>query len=402
LEINLNEKYNLLGSESRYFVITGGRGSGKSYSLNSFLLLLTYEVGHVILFTRYTLTSANVSIIPEFIDKIETANLSHEFYITKDEIVNLKTGSKILFKGIKTSSGTQTASLKSLAGVTTWVLDEAEELNDEEIFEKIDFSIRTKGVQNRVLLVLNPATKEHFIYKKFFEDKGIEAGSNLIKGDTTYIHTTYQDNIHNLSESFINQIENIKSRRPEKYKHQILGGWLDKAEGVIFTNWTIGKYEHVGKSIFGQDYGFASDASTLVECNIDITNKKIYVNERFYLHGLTTSQIYNLNKQHADDCLIVADSAEPRLISELATLGLNIVPAIKGPDSVTYGISVLQDYDLIVSPESINLIKELNNYCWLEKRSKTPIDAHNHIIDPLRYCVTYQLGNLNKGSYFIY
>jgi len=402
LEINLNEKYNLLGSDSRYFVITGGRGSGKSYSLNSFLLLLTYEVGHVILFTRYTLTSANVSIIPEFIDKIETANLSHEFYITKDEIVNLKTGSKIIFKGIKTSSGTQTASLKSLAGVTTWVLDEAEELNDEEIFEKIDFSIRTKGVQNRVLLVLNPATKEHFIYKKFFEDKGIEAGSNLIKGDTTYIHTTYQDNIHNLSESFINQIENIKSRRPEKYKHQILGGWLDKAEGVIFTNWTIGKYEHVGKSIFGQDYGFASDASTLVECNIDITNKKIYVNERFYLHGLTTSQIYNLNKQHADDCLIVADSAEPRLISELSTLGLNIVPAIKGPDSVTYGISVLQDYDLIVSPESINLIKELNNYCWLEKKSKTPIDAHNHIIDPLRYCVTYQLGNLNKGSYFIY
>jgi PBSX family phage terminase large subunit len=185
LEINLNEKYNLLGSESRYFVITGGRGSGKSYSLNSFLLLLTYEVGHVILFTRYTLTSANVSIIPEFIDKIESADLTNDFYITKDEIVNLRTGSKILFKGIKTSSGTQTANLKSLAGVTTWVLDEAEELTDEETFEKIDFSIRTKGIQNRVLLVLNPATKEHFIYKKFFEDKGIQAGSNLIKGDTS-------------------------------------------------------------------------------------------------------------------------------------------------------------------------------------------------------------------------
>ena len=402
MEINLNEKYNLLGSDSRYFVITGGRGSGKSYSLNSFLLLLTYEVGHVILFTRYTLTSANVSIIPEFIDKIETANLSHEFYITKDEIINKKTGSKIIFKGIKTSSGTQTANLKSLAGVTTWVLDEAEELTDEGIFEKIDFSIRTKGIQNRVLLVLNPATKEHFIYKKFFEDKGIQSGSNLIKGDTTYIHTTYQDNIENLSESFINQIENIKLRRPEKYKHQILGGWLDKAEGVIFTNWTIGKYEQIGSSIFGQDYGFAADATTLVECNIDSTNKRIYINERFYLHGLTTSQIYSLNKQHANDCLIVADSAEPRLISELATLGLNIVPAIKGQDSVTYGISVLQDYDLIVSPESINLIKELNNYCWLEKKSKTPIDAHNHILDPLRYCVTYQLGNANKGNYFIY
>ncbi|CAB4148752.1 XtmB Phage terminase large subunit [uncultured Caudovirales phage] len=402
MEIAINNKYNLLGSDSRYFVITGGRGSGKSYSLNSFLLLLTYEIGHVILFTRYTLTSASVSIIPEFIDKIDTANLNNDFYITKDEIINLKTGSKILFKGIKTSSGTQTASLKSLAGVTTWVLDEAEELTDEETFEKIDFSIRTKGIHNRVLLVLNPATKEHFIYKKFFEDKGVEAGSNLIKGDTTYIHTTYLDNINNLSESFINQIENIKKRRPEKYKHQILGGWLDKAEGVIFTNWVIGEYKQIGQSVFGQDFGFSNDPTTLIECNIDTANKRIYINERFYLQALTTSQIYALNKQHCLDSLIVADSAEPRLINELQTLGLNIVPAIKGQGSVNYGISLLQDYDLIVSPESINLIKELNNYCWLEKKSSTPIDNHNHLLDALRYAVSHQLENPNKGNYFIY
>ena len=400
--ISLNNKYNLLGSESRYFVITGGRGSGKSYSLNSFLLALTYEVGHVILFTRYTLTSANVSIIPEFIDKIESADLSRDFYITKDEIINLKTGSKILFKGIKTSSGTQTANLKSLAGVTTWVLDEAEELTDEETFDKIDFSIRTKGIHNRVILVLNPATKEHFIYKKFFEDKGIESGTNLIKGDTTYIHTTYLDNIKNLSESFIAQIENTKNRRPEKYKHQILGGWLDKAEGVIFNNWTIGKYENVGTTVYGQDFGFSNDPTTLIECNIDASNKRIYINERYSLQALTTSQIYQLNKQHCLDSLIVADSAEPRLINELQTLGLNIVPTIKGQGSVTYGISLLQDYDLIITPESINLIKELNNYCWLEKKSNTPIDKHNHLIDALRYAVSYQLENPHKGNYYIY
>ena len=214
--IKINNKYSLLGSESRYFVVTGGRGSGKSYSLNSFLLLLTYEVGHTILFTRYTLTSAHVSIIPEFLDKIETAGLQQDFYITKDEIINIKTGSKILFRGIKTSSGNQTANLKSLAGVTTWVLDEAEELNDEDTFDKIDFSIRAKDKQNRVILILNPATKEHFIYKRFFEQKGIEAGANLIKNDTTYIHTTYQDNQENLSESFLNQIEQIKINNPNK------------------------------------------------------------------------------------------------------------------------------------------------------------------------------------------
>ena len=124
---NLNPKYTtLFNGDTRYYVITGGRGSSKSFSVNAFLLLLTYEVGHTILFSRYTLTSAHVSIIPEFIEKIEILDRFEDFHITKDEIINTTTGSKILFKGIKTSSGQQTANLKSLAGVTCFVLVEAE------------------------------------------------------------------------------------------------------------------------------------------------------------------------------------------------------------------------------------------------------------------------------------
>jgi len=328
--INLNQKYNLLGADSRYFVITGGRGSGKSYSLNSFLLLLTYEVGHVILFTRYTLTSAHVSIIPEFIDKIETADLSHDFYITKDEIVNLKTGSKILFKGIKTSSGTQTANLKSLAGVTTWVLDEAEELNDEDTFDKIDFSIRAKGIQNRVILVLNPATKEHFIYKRFFESKGIADGSNLIHKDTTYIHTTYLDNYENLSESFILQLEDMKTRRKQKYNHQIMGAWLEKAEGVVFTNWQFGVFNpHNLPTSFGLDFGFSIDPDTLIEVAIDKDHKKIYVKEHLYQNGLRMEELAKICTDKATNKLIIADSAENRLIVDLRHKGLNIEPIKK-------------------------------------------------------------------------
>lgn len=399
--VTLNEKYKAFGSDSRYFIVTGGRGSGKSFSINLLLLLLTYEKGHVILFTRYTLTSAHVSIIPEFIEKIELLDKYQDFYITKDEIINTKTGSKILFKGIKTSSGSQTANLKSLAGVTTWVLDEAEELTDEDTFDKIDFSIRSKDKDNRVVLILNPATKEHFIYQKFFESKGVEAGSNIVKGDTTYIHTTYLDNISNLSESFLNQIKTIKERRPDKYKHTILGGWLDKAEGVIFTNWSIGKFENVNGSVFGQDYGFSNDPSTLVETSIDKSRRIIYVRLHLYQAGLTTSELARLNKQFAQNNLIVADNAEPRLINELKSQGLNIVPTIKGADSVKYGISLLQDYDMVIDENSVDLIKELNNYCWLEKKSETPIDKYNHALDALRYAVSYQLANPNKGKYKI-
>lgn len=399
--ITLNQKYSLLGSDSRYFVITGGRGSGKSYSLNSFLLLLTYEVGHVILFTRYTLTSAHVSIIPEFIDKIETADLSHDFYITKDEIINKRTGSKILFKGIKTSSGTQTANLKSLAGVTTWVLDEAEELTDEDTFDKIDFSIRAKDIQNRVILVLNPATKEHFIYKRFFESKGVKDGSNIVKEDTTYIHTTYLDNYENLSKSFILQIEDMKARRKQKYEHQILGGWLDKAEGVVFTNWSYGKFNpNELPTSFGLDFGFSIDPDTLIEVAIDKSHKKIYVKEHLYQNGLRMEQLATICLNKAENKLIIADSAEDRLIVDLRHKGLNIEPIKKG--TIESGVTMMLDYDIIVDESSTNIAKELNNYAYLNKGSKLYIDSFNHAIDAIRYNVTYHLDNPNKGNYYVY
>jgi len=400
--LKLNKKYLVLDeSFARYFIVTGGRGSGKSFAVNSVLLLLTYQAGHTILFTRYTLRAASISIIPEFIEKLELLGVIDQFKITKDEIINTGNGSKIIFRGIKTSSGDQTANLKSLTGITTWVMDEAEELNDEDIFDKIDLSVRNKIQENRVILILNPTTKEHFIYKRWFEDRGVSAGSNITKEDTTYIHTTYLDNIDNLSESYIKQIETMKVRRPNRYKHTIEGAWLDKAEGVIFTDWTIGEFKQVGKVVYGQDYGFSNDPSTLVKTSIDKENKVIYIQLCFYQTKLTTSEILQLNKKFAADNLIVGDSAEPRLITELSR-DCNVVPAIKGQGSITFGISLLQDYDLVITEDSTELIKELNNYCWLEKKSQTPVDNFNHAIDALRYAVSYQLQNPNLGEYHIY
>mgnify|MGYP000606570496 CR=1 FL=1 len=401
--INVHSKYKtIVGENSRYYIVSGGRGSGKSFSVNALLVMLTYEAGHTILFTRYTLTSAYISIIPEFIDKLELFGFTQHFHITKDEIINKQTGSKIIFRGIKTSSGDQTANLKSLQGITTWVVDEAEELTDEQKFDTIDLSVRQQGKQNRVILILNPTTKEHFIYKRFFEDRGVQEGSNITKGNTTYIHTTYLDNIDNLSKSYIEQIEQMRQRRPEKYKQQMLGAWLNKAEGVIFNNWTIGEFKRKGVSVWGQDYGFAADPSTLVEVNIDTSKKIIYLKECFYLQRLTTSQIAELNLKHARDGLIIGDSAEPRLIHEIKAKGCNVKPSIKGQGSVTYGISLLQDYDLVVSPDSTNLIKELNNYRWLERKSNTPVDAYCHLIDAVRYAVGYQLQNPNRGKYIVH
>jgi phage terminase large subunit len=387
--IKLLDKYQPLffdEPQTRYFLVTGGRGSGKSWTLSMFLLNLTYESGHVILFTRWTLTSAFISIIPEFIDKIELMNKEGDFEITQSEIINKVTGSKILFRGIKTSQGTATANLKSIAGVTTWLLDEAEELVDEDIFDRIDLSVRAVDKPNRVLLVMNPATKEHWVYKRFFEDYAVNSGFIGVKNDCTYIHTTYLDNKDNLNPTVINRFEVMRERNLTKYNHIVLGNWMDKAEGVIFENWKIGDFDASLPFGFGMDFGFSVDPTTLIKVAVDENNGIIYCHECFAEVGLTTADIAKRIGKHCQiNDMIVADSAEPRLINEVYNMGFNISPCKKGPDSVRFGIIKMQDYQIVVTAESKTIIKELNNYIWSDKRSDTPRDDYNHTIDAIRY-----------------
>ena len=392
--IDLADKYKPLffNKDKRYHIITGGRGSGKSFAVTLFLVLLLEQKGEVILFTRYTLTSAHISIIPEFLNMIELLAWEDRFVITKNEIVHKVTGSKILFKGLKTSSGTQTANLKSLAGVTCWVLDEAEELVDEVIFDKIDLSIRSKNAQNRVMMILNPTTSEHFIYKRWFEN-----GRN---DNTEYIHTTYLDNKDNLDISILEEIEQMKINKPKKYNHVILGGWLDKAEGVIIENWIEGKFDYSLPIYFGMDFGFSNDPTTLTAVAIDNKRKKIYVDELCYRKDKGTNDVVSICSI-AGRGLIIADSAEQRLIFDVKNRGINIVPCIKGPGTIGAGIKLMLDYQIIVTPRSINIKKEFNNYTWSDKKSGSAIDDFNHAIDGIRYVVYYLHKMQNNKGYKI-
>tara|TARA_R100001463_G_scaffold14048_2_gene37229 strand:+ start:2583 stop:3614 length:1032 start_codon:yes stop_codon:yes gene_type:complete len=342
-----------------------------------------------------------MSIIPEFIEKLELMGVIEHFTVTKYEIINNLTGSSIYFSGIRTASGDQTAKLKSISGVNTFVLDEAEELTDEESFDKIDYSIRAKGVRNRCLLILNPTTKEHWIYQRFYQNRDIPDGFNGERNNVNYIHTTYQDNIENLSGSFVNQLEEMRVRRPDKFKHQIMGGWLQKAEGVIFTDWQIGQFnEGVDLKAWGLDWGFSRDASALVKVAIDKDRKIIWAKEYLYKKGLVTSNLYDECVRHAGKELIICDNSEPRLIAELSTRGLNLSPTIKKKGSILSGIALMQDYTINIEGE--NLIKEFNNYAWAVNGIKPLENGYDHLIDSLRYAVQYMLTrSVPKGMYIV-
>ena len=343
------------------------------------------------------MTSARLSIIPEFIEKLELCKWTPFFTINKDEIVNNENGSSVIFRGLKTSAGNQTANLKSLQGVSNWVLDEAEELMSEDDFDTIDLSIREKDKQNRVILIMNPTTKEHWIYKKFFEARGVDGGFNGIKDDVCYIHTTYLDNIQNLSQSYIRTIEDIKYNNPSKYRHKILGGWLEKAEGVVFENWEYGEFNPDElQTSCGMDFGFSVDPDTLTEVAIDKKKKIIYLKQHIYRRGLKVDDLAKMILSKIGNKLIISE-VDPRLVADLKHRGCNIKQHKKG--KIETGITLMLDYKIVVEHNSTEIGKELNNHVYSDKGSKLYVDDWNHAIDGARYNIEHHLKNPYAGVY---
>lgn len=407
-EIKISEKFQPLFDIPKgvdVFILTGGRYSQKSFAVSTSSVMNCKNYGHRTLYSRYTNASLKDSIYAEVEEKIKLLRLDDFFNLTINRIDALFNDSKIVFKGLKAGSNQQTANLKGLKDFSCWILDEAEELMDESIYDKIFLSIRGNNKSNPnaniKVLILNPATKEHFIYKKYFESKGVQEGFNGIKDNVCYIHTTYLDCLDFVPKEIQEYFEEMKLNNPHKYNHVVLGGWLDKAEGVVFTNWKFGEFNPDQlQTSFGMDFGFSIDPDAMAEVAIDKTKKIIYVKQHIYQRGLKTHVLAELIKEKAKNGLIIADSAEPRLIDDLKHLGINIQAVKKG--TIESGIVRMQDYQIIVEQNSDAIAKEFNNYCYLNKTSKLYIDDWNHIIDAIRYNVIFHLDNPNKGKYFVY
>ncbi len=241
-----SDKYEPLWSKNyRYAIISGGRGSAKSFTVQTFLRDLTYQPNQKIAVTRYTMTSAEKSIIPEFTGKIEAEGLGGHFSLNGRTYTNNTSDSQLYFMGLKTSSGVQTASLKSIEGLTTWSMEEAEELVEDgtdteaNTFDKIDDSIRKKGAELRTILTWNPSNEDSFIFQRFFKGMGVDITFNGVVDDVLYIYTTYEDNIENLHPSFIKKAEKLKIMNPPRYNHIYKGLPIKENELALWKSSTM-------------------------------------------------------------------------------------------------------------------------------------------------------------------
>ena len=195
--------------------------------------------------------------------------------------------------------------------------------------------------------------------------------------------------------------ENIKSAYWFNWVRVYLRGELGSLEGVIFTNWQHIDHIPEGAKYIGTglDFGYTNDPTAVID--VWKYEGKYILDEVVYRTGLMNHQIAEILKGKG---VVYADSAEPKSIDEIHLHGVNIIPTVKGKDSINYGIQLMQGIEFYVTSRSTNLTKELRNYCWdVDKngnRLNKPIDIFNHAIDASRYLFMMVLAQPEPWSKF--
>lgn len=267
------------------------------------------------------------------------------------------------------------------------------ECNNVPFDSYYQLAIRTSGT---IWLDYNPVSR-------FWVDKEI-----IGQPDTDFITLTYKDN-EALNPTIVKEIESAKAKgKTSSYWDnwwKVYGlGQIGSLEGVCIPDWKpIDLPEDARLLCYGMDFGYSNDPTTLIAAYK--WNNAYIFDEVIYKKGLLNSDISNLLKAHDVTDIVYADSAEPKSIAELGHYGHKVLPCVKGKDSIVHGLNLINQNEVYITNRSTNLINELRNYIWIKDREgnkiNKPIDAFNHCIDAMRYALSTQLDNPNRGQYHI-
>ena len=306
------------------------------------------------------------------------------------EITYKPTGQKILFRGLDDPLKVTSITVEVGSLCRLWI-EEAYEIMSEEAFDRLDESIRgqlPKGMYHQVVLTFNPWSDRHWLKKRFFD----EPSKNVLAMTTNYMCNEF------LSEADLVLFEEMK-KNPRRYRTAGLGEW-GIVEGLVYENWEERVFDvheisiRPGvRSAFGMDFGYVNDPSTLFCGLVDTVAREIYVFDEMYEKGMSNEDILSkVSRMGYSKERIKADSAEPKSIAYLRKAGLTRIRAAKkGPDSIRAGISIIQDYKIIIHPRCVNFITEISNYTWdkdkFDNAINKPIDDFNHLMDAMRYAM---------------
>lgn len=317
-----------------------------------------------------------------------------EFKLNPLEAVYKPTGQKIYFRGL--DDPLKVTSITVDVGVLCWAwLEEAYEVMNEDDFNILDESIRgecPEGLYKQWTITFNPWNERHWLKRRFFD---APPDPDILALTTNYLCNEWLD------AADIKVFETMRKNNPRRYAVAGLGGW-GIVDGLVYENWKEEKFDHTSEefrkahpnlvSAFGIDFGYTNDPSTLFCGLLDQDAKQLFVFDEMYQTGMSNRAIADTvkgmgyGKEH-----ITADSAEPKSIDELKSLGLRVKAAQKGKDSIQNGIQWIQDLEIIIHPRCVNFLTEISNYTWDKDKFGTklnvPIDDFNHLMDAMRYAL---------------
>lgn len=323
------------------------------------------------------------------------------------EMTYLPTGQKIYFRGL--DDPLKVTSITVDVGVLCWLwIEEAYEIDSEESFDTLDESIRGQvpdGLFKQITLTFNPWNEHHWLKKRFFD----APDNDVLAKTTNYLCNEFLD------DADLRVFERMKRDNPRRYQVAGLGNW-GMVDGLVYENFREAEFEisdlpDTARSFFGLDFGYTNDPTAFWAGMVDEKSKKIWVFDEMYERGMSNERIAErITEMGYAKEVITADSAEPKSIDRLRTLGLRRVRAAqKGKDSILNGIDRIQDYELIVHPRCKNFLVEIYNYTWAKDKFgraiNKPIDDFNHLMDAMRYALesdTKHARILNRKELGIY
>jgi phage terminase large subunit len=383
MEITTNKIYTHLdNSDKRITIEQGGSRSGKTYNILMWLIFAYSDRnnGKTITICRKTFPALRASSMRDFFDILKKYDIYKEANHNKSNSEYLLNNN--LFEFISLDQPQKVRGRKR----DVLYINEANELYFEDWQQLI---LRTT---DKAILDYNPSDEFHFIYDKIKP-----------RNDAEFYITTYKDNPF-LDIETVNEIERLRDVDENYWKIYGLGQ-IGSAQALIFRINECNSIPSEAKFLsYGMDFGFTNDPTTLVA--IYQQGDNIYLKELLYQTGLTNRDIDEKLKFHSVERKeIFADSAEPKSIEELYRMGWNVKPATKGQGSVNIGIDMMKRYQLHVTKDSVNMIKEFRNYKWQEDKNgnvlNTPVDMFNHTIDAIRYGLYDKLSRPNYGKYAV-
>lgn len=374
-------------AKARGYTTVSEQGSSRSSkTYNTVIWLCVYCLQHPntsVSVVRATLPSLKGSVLRDFITIMQSIGVWEMCKFNKSELIcTFYNGSWVEFFSCDNE--------QKLRGRKRKILY-VNEGNELKFIEWQQLQMRTTEFS---IIDYNPSfTDDHWLCTLNKEPK------------TYHFITTYKDNPF-LEKKVIDEIESLKYKNPSLWRIYGLG-LQAMVEGLIFKNVTEvdeiprWKKKHHYR---GMDFGYTNDPTAAID--VYICDNELWLDEVCYRTEMLASEIAQVHKEANRECgmnvEIISESADPRLIDEIANAGLDIKPVKKFQGSIMAGINKMQEMSIFVTNRSTNLIKEFRNYTYRQNKEEKwlnePIDMYNHGIDAVRYVVLEKILGQNSSS----